>query len=107
MRCRYYKPEMDVLKGLCNDLYKLPDCGAGGMLHIMLDDNNVRLEDVAYCLRECLLHPEEPEAEIGINICHEYLKMTFTERMIFDWYWMGSDLQCCGNCEECEYLKEW
>ena len=41
IHCRYYKPEMDVLKDLCKDLYKLPNRGAGGMLHIMLDDNNI------------------------------------------------------------------
>lgn len=105
-KCKYHKPHMDILKQYCTLLYTLDGCGAGGMLHIVLDDNNIDDDDIYYCLKECVHHPEKPEAVLGTLICNEYLKMTKEERLVFDWYWCGSDLECCGNCEKCEYLDE-
>ena len=104
--CRYFKPEWTALKKLCETLYEFPDCGAGGPLHILLDDDNLRDDDIMFCLEQCLKTIEKPGSVLGVHICHEYLKMPMRERMLFDWYWCGSKLSCCGDCSECEYLKE-
>lgn len=102
--CKYYKPEYDALKILCKKLYGFPDCRSGGPLHILLDDGNVEDCFVEYCLEICLKFQEKPESLLGMLICYEYLKLSFEERQVFDWYWNGSKLACCGNCSECEYL---
>lgn len=106
IRCRYFKPEWNALKTLCKTLYGLPYCGSGGPLHILLDDNNLRDEDITFCLEQCLESPEKPESVLGIHICYEYLKMSMRDRMLFDWYWCGSNLACCGDCRKCEYVEE-
>ena len=111
MTCKYYKPEMDVLLAYCQCLYTLPDCGAGGYLHILLDDNNYDNECINYCLNECLNHPEWVGSELGILICHRYLQLNMRERSVFDWYWSGHNLDCHsktpGVCyEDCELIKD-
>ena len=35
------------------ELYSIPDCETGGPLHIVLDDNNVRDNDILWCIEEC------------------------------------------------------
>ena len=109
-KCKYYKPYMDILKQYCELLYTLDGCECGGVLHILLDDDNLEDDHIYYCLKECVLHSELPESNLGMLICNEYLKMTKEERIIFDWYWNGSKLEnCCNDCEKCMYLinEDW
>jgi len=107
-KCKYYNPNMEVLKKLCETLYKLPGCGAGGNLHILLDDDNFDDESILFCIKECSLHPEHPSSTIGAIICLEYLKMSMEERLVFDWYWNGWDAECPieGKCRHCGYIDE-
>lgn len=35
------------------ELYSIPDCEVGGPLHIVLDDNNIRDNDILWCIEEC------------------------------------------------------
>ena len=102
--CKYYKPEWDALKRMCKILYGFEYCASGGPLHIVLDDGNVEDCFVEYSLEQCLKFPQKPESLLGMLICYEYLKMTLEEREVFDWYWNGSKLGCCGDCSRCEYL---
>lgn len=104
--CKYFKPEWDGLKILCKKLYGFPDCCSGGPLHILLDDNNLRDGDIEFCLDRCLEFPEKPESLLGMLICYEYLKMPMRDRLLFDWYWCGSKLECYGDCNKCAYLEE-
>lgn len=96
-KCRFYTPRMGTLLKYCNALYSLKGCGSGGLLHILLSDSNIDDESICYCLKECLLHPEKEESALGILICHEYLKMSMEDRMIFDELWCGWD----GECKNC------
>lgn len=102
--CKYYNPNMDSLKKLCEEIYKLEGCGAGGNLHILLDDDMYDDESISYCLNECLLDPEHPSSSLGILICTEYQKMSMAERSVFQHYWMGFKLDCCGECAYCELM---
>lgn len=106
MKCKYYNPNMDALKKLCETLLTLPGCGAAGNLHILLDDDNYDDESLLFCLKECSLHPEHPSSAIGVLICYEYLKMSIEERSVFDWYWCGNNLECCGNCDKCALISD-
>lgn len=105
-KCLYFKPEWVALKTLCETLYKIDGCGAGGLLHIVLDDNNIENRHIHYCLDQCAKNYYKPEANLGMLICYELLKMPMNERKVFDWYRCGSTLDCCGNCKECEYLED-
>jgi hypothetical protein len=101
---------MDTLLEYCKALYNLKGCGAGGLLHILLDDDNYRDGDILYCLEECMKHPEREESALGALICKEYAKMTMEERSVFDWYWNGSDLECPSYngqcCPRCKFIYE-
>lgn len=118
-KCKYYKPYMDTLKVLCEQFYTLRDCGAGGPLHILLDDDNYDISSIHFCINYCMgeikrrEHFDQHTCILGLMICNEYAKMTLEERAVFDSYLCGYKLDCCGNCEECdllgdtyEYMKE-
>lgn len=106
MNCRYYRPHMDTLLAYCKCLYSLEGCGAGGPLHILLDDDNYDTESIAFCLRDCLNNPEHEGSSLGILICKEYLKLSMEQRALFDSYWNGHDLTCKNHweCEQCELI---
>ena len=116
-KCKYYTPYMDTLKKMCKGYYKLDDCGAGGPLHILLDDDNYDIHSIHFCMNECFksleIGAEDPlytyssEASIlGIMICNEYAKMSLEERATFDAFWNDESLECRGNCEDCSVRDE-
>jgi hypothetical protein len=105
--CAYFldnKGTMTMLKRLCKEFYRLPECGAGGPLHILLDDDNYDSGSIMFCLRECLNHPNDSVRTLGIIICKEYLRMNMVERAVFDSYWCGQKLDCCVDCQACDLL---
>ena len=117
--CKYYKPYMDTLKLMCEQFYELEDCGAGGPLHILLDDNNYDIDSIHFCIRYCMEQIKNPThfnphvSTVGLMICNEYAKMSLEERAIFDSYLNDYSLDCCGDCEKCclldcvyKYMRE-
>ena len=106
--CRYYKPEMEALRTICKAFYRLEDCICGGLLHIVLDDDNMDDGDITFCIQQYTENFERPEATLGILIGYELLKMPLIERKIFDRLWNRLPLDCYWNCNcgECEYLRE-
>lgn len=121
--CKYYKPYMDTLKQLCERFYEFKGCGAGGPLHILLDDDNYDIGSVQFCIDYCIKdltakEPDHPEYVnlLGIMICNEYAKMSIEERAVFDGYWNGYSMvcptnppaRCCrlGECENCDFLDD-
>lgn len=106
VKCKFYSYEMEDLLRLCKDFYKMKGCGAGGPLHILLDDDNFTDEDIRFCKKACNGWPDPEVAEAGRIICDKYMKLTMLERHIFDWYWNGHDLMCPGcDCRECALLE--
>lgn len=114
--CKYYKPYMDILKNIVGKYYKLDGCGAGGPLHVLLDDGNYGLHTVHFCMDTCFEALADPKNDrlgyskevylLGIMICNEYAKMSLEERAVFDSYSCGNELECCGKCDECRFLDE-
>ena len=102
----FYEKEFIALKKLCEAFYTLHGCGAGGPLHILLDDDNYRDGDIEFCIQECLAHPDPTIMNLGLMICYEYLKMSMQTRAIFDSYLCGRDMECCESCEECCYITD-
>ena len=116
--CKYYKPYMDTLKTIVKEYYNLKNCGAGGPLHVLLDDDNYDIHSIEFCIKYCMEYLRECKYDyfdddyclgayiLGIMIANEYAKMSLEERAVFDSYLCGHKLDCYGNCEECELLGE-
>ena len=102
-KCKYCTSHMNTLLEYCKCLYKLEGCEAGGLLHSLLDDNNMDDGSITDCMKLCLRHPEMEEAELGILICKEFLKMSMKERLAFDRLGYGWNGECYKkkDCEEC------
>ena len=108
MSCKYYNPHMDTILEYCKALYHLDDCGCGGNLHILLDDDNINDQCIVFCLKQCLRNPESPESTLGVLICEEYLRLSIQERSVMDSLWCGYDVKnyiCTGNCETCGLMS--
>ena len=107
-KCKYYNENMESLKTFCQKLYELPDCGCGGPLHILLDDDNYTDSAIQFCINECLKHPNPAVAALGIVICDKYLEMSMVERTVFDFYLRGRNIECRYTfCEpHCPLIKE-
>lgn len=113
MTCKFYKPDMDVLRAYCKCLYSLEGNGVGGYLHILLDDGNYTDSNILYCLDQCTKHPEWNGYDLGVLICKRYLDMSMNERSVFDDYLWRDDVEChsymgtCNkNCRLLESLKD-
>lgn len=99
-KCKYYNPHLDTIKEYVGCLYHLEGCSVGGLLHILLDDDNIEDEHICWCLGECLKHPEREESKLGQLICEEYLKLSMQERRLLcycNWYCLRSEC----NCKKC------
>lgn len=99
-RCKYYTPHLETIKEYIGCLYRLDGCSSGGMLHVLLDDDNIDDDGILFCLQECLKHPEREEAVIGRLICEEYLRLSIQERrlLLHQYIWSFQ----CEHCEKCE-----
>ena len=98
-KCKYYIPHLETIKAYIGCLYDIPECCSGGLLHILLDEDNLDNDDIFACLRECLNHPEKEEAVIGKLICEEYLKLSMPERRLLTSVYI-EDFSCYGDCDE-------
>lgn len=107
MICKYYKPRMKLLLEYCKCLYKLPGCGAGGSLHILLDDDNYSDSDLEWCRRYCEGNKDAIEHDIAMLILDEYSKLSLKERTLFDNLWNGCSAECVdpSKCETCELIE--
>lgn len=100
-RCKYYTPHLQTIKEYIGCLYAIDGCCTGGMLHILLDDDNIDDDSILFCLRECIQHPEREDSGIGKLICEEYLKLTMPQRRILMRpYILDFQCQYC-NCSDC------
>lgn len=100
--CKYYNKHLETIKKYISCLYELDGCSSGGLLHILLDDDNLEDDDIAYCLRECLRNPEREESKIGKLICEEFLRLPMEQRRLLCSTYIGH-WSCFnnGNCENC------
>lgn len=103
MMCKYFDKHMETVREYVECLYNIDGCASGGLLHILLDDENYNDGDILYCLKECIIHPEREESRIGQLICEEYLKLSIEQRRMLtprciENYWECSDRRKCKQC---------
>ena len=101
-KCKYYDKHLDTIREYIGCLYNIEGCCSGGMIHILTDDDNFDDDDISYCLKECLKHPDREEAAIGKLICEEYLKLPMQKRRLLCSTYIGH-WSCFnkGQCEDC------
>ena len=98
--CKHYNRHLETIRAYIGCLYRIQGCCTGGLLHIMLDYDNLENCHIEWCLQQCEEHPECEESEIGKLICKEYLKLTMEQRRLLCVDFINS-LGCDGNCESC------
>ena len=70
------KPTVPEVLPLVRAYYSMPGNGAGGSLHVVLDDGNI--DD--YFVRSCLLSAQESGDAAGAGLAALLLKMSKTQR---------------------------
>jgi hypothetical protein len=70
------KPSLPDVVGLVRAYYAKPTNGAGGCLHLVLDDGNVRRGHVEYCRHVAW----EEGDEDGVELCDLLLRMSVSQR---------------------------
>lgn len=101
MRCKYFDSKLSVIQSYIECLYSIEGCEAGGMLHILLDDDNYDDDSIAFCLIECLKNPSKPESKIGKLICEEYLTLPIELRRLLRSEYIGHWSCFDESCENC------
>lgn len=82
-----FTPRVIALLEYCRCLYRLEECGCGGLLHIWLDDGNDGYCDVMFCLKQCEENPSCEHSELGILICKKWLQLSEDEQLAFQKRW--------------------
>lgn len=100
--CKHYTKHLDTINAYIGCLYRIEGCECGGLLHVMIDDDNIEDHFIKWTLDECNKHPEREEAEIGKLICNEYLKLSMEQRRLLAYDWLPyRGCSCDGRCENC------
>ena len=70
------KPAISEVLPLVRDYYNKPGNGAGGSLHIVLDDGNISDGDVQFCLNDA----KERGDNDGVSLAEKLLLMSKAQR---------------------------
>lgn len=70
------KPTLDKVLPLVREYYARPGNGAGGSLHIVLDDGNISDDHVRFCIKWA----EERGDTSGVELGNLILRMSKTQR---------------------------
>lgn len=99
--CEHYIQKIETIKEYINCLYAIKGCGTGGLLHILIDDDNIDDDSIMFCMKECIKNPDEEESKLGRVICEEFLSLSMEQRRLLTT--TGSYLCYCngGHCETC------
>ena len=77
---------------LCNDIhsfYQVDKNGAGGTLHIVLDDGNLDNHSIQWCIENSIKEKNDEEA---LRIANELLKLSFSARKkLYGNYWKTTE----------------
>lgn len=93
--------KLEVRIYLLNDMrevfYTLPKCGAGGALHIMLDDGNLRDSDLIFCLKHLSKEENEIQRNLGTAIIHELMMLSPAQRRLWWEYMDIKEIEAAKN----------
>lgn len=89
---KYYHPKFIILSKLIHLLYDLPGCNCGGCCHIVVDENNIRDDDLKCVIKYCDENKDKIDSDISKLIATIMLELSFVQRVIlfyimeeYDW----------------------
>ena len=80
-KCKYYDQEVEIVGRYIDCLYDLPECSCGGMLHIVVDDDNVEDHNLDYSL-DYIKKENEIDREIDELILKHMKNMPIEQRRL-------------------------
>lgn len=103
-KCKYWDNHLATIIKLIQCLYDIEGCCCGGLLHVMIDDENIDDGSIIFTLRECLNNPDREESGIGKLICEEFSKLSMEQRrLVVQWNeHITEDGECFFNCQGCD-----
>lgn len=106
MRYKYWSEEVAEVCKLIKHLYYDMHEGAGGMLHIVLDDFNIDDDDLEWCIEYCNQEEnrDRHDRDICIEIAQKMLRLSREARMLICYQW--DKKFCNGNCEDCVITRK-
>lgn len=106
MRCMYWTKEVGEVCKLVKTLYEDMGEGAGGMLHIVLDDGNLEDDHIQWCIEYCNReeNADKHDKEICLEIAHRMLGISMEQRKLVYYQW--NDIFCSENCGCCVITRE-
>jgi hypothetical protein len=101
MRCKYWTKEVGEICKLVKTLYEDMQEGAGGMLHIVLDDCNIEDDDIQWCIEYCNReeNADRHDKEICLEIAQRMLGLNMEQRKLVYYQW--DTIFCSENCGCC------
>ena len=80
-----YHRKTPLVIALIHALYELPDCGCGGIAHVLIDDENVTDDDITWMMEKINSDDERYTGSIERDLvellCKELSEMTFEQRL--------------------------
>lgn len=80
-----YHRKTPLVIALIHALYELPGCGCGGIAHVLIDDENVTDDDIAWMMEKVnsddKWYTGSIERDLVELLCRELSEMTFEQRL--------------------------
>lgn len=92
----YWNPKIPIIVKMIDVLYTLPDCSCGGCCHIVVDDDNIRDEDLKFIIEYCKdkKNADRVDKELSSLICELLLQLNIDQRIIiFEAMGNGYDIE--------------
>lgn len=77
-----WNPKIPIVNKLISVLYGFDGCEQGGLLHFVIEDGNIKDNDIENGLLNCVNNPDEIDSELGICICCYLSKLTLKQRAL-------------------------
>lgn len=77
-----WNPKITIVGKLINVLYGFDGCEQGGLCHSIIEDGNIKDNDIENVLLNCVNNPDEIDSELGICICSYLSKLTLKQRAL-------------------------
>lgn len=79
---KYWHPKFEIVANLIHLLYKLDGCICGGLCHIVVDENNIRDNDLKCVIDLCNKNKDKIDSELSKAICEIMLQFSMEQRII-------------------------
>lgn len=104
--CKHYDPKLEMIRELIACLYSLDGCSAGGIAHVLTDDNNFNDSTIEIVRQCCDEEPDRLEVPLVRLICDELSKMSIPQRaLLFSGYYSEKVCTGCVGCSDCKIEK--